>query len=61
MWDDELIANSGYVALAVAHDSGTTKIDLDTEKGTDREQNMLAFAVHGLNLVKDVIKGQPKL
>lgn len=52
---------SGYVALAVAGPSGTTKIDLDTGKGTDREQNMCAFATHALNLVKDVINAQAKL
>jgi len=51
----------GYVALAVASGSGTKKIDLDTGKGTDREQNMLAFAIHGLNLVKEVINGQSKI
>ncbi len=52
---------SGYVALAVATVHGTKKIDLDTGKGTDREQNMLAFAIHALNLVKEVVSGQSKM
>ncbi|KAK5944951.1 hypothetical protein PMZ80_002154 [Knufia obscura] len=51
----------GYVALAVASESGTKRIDLDTGKGTDREQNMLAFAIHALKLVKEVINGQAKM
>lgn len=47
--------SSGYVALAVAHDGGqTTSTELDTGYGTDRQSNMLAFAVHALKLVKDV-------
>jgi len=54
-------AGSGYVALAVASESGTKKIDLNTGKGTDREQNMLAFAIHALKLVKEVISGQSKI
>ena len=52
---------SGYVALAVAHAAGTIKIDLDTGKGTDRDQNMLAFAIRALDLVKDTIQQGQKL
>lgn len=55
------ILNSGYVALAVAQATGTTKIDLDTGKGTDRDQNMLAFAIRALDLVKDTIQHGQKL
>lgn len=47
---------SGYVALAVANDGGqTTAMELDTGYGPDREANMLAFALHALKLVKDVV------
>lgn len=52
---------SGYVALAVAHADGTVKIDLDTGKGIDRDQNMLAFAIRALDLVKDTIQQGQKL
>lgn len=52
---------SGYVALAVATESETKKKDLDTGMGTDREKNMLAFAVSALEFVKEVINGQAKL
>lgn len=55
------ISTSGYVAIAVASPSATKALDLDTGKGTDREQNMLAFAVSALNLVKEVIAGQSKM
>lgn len=55
------ILSSGYVALAIAHATGTMKIDLDTGKGTDREQNMLAFAVRALDLVKETIQNGQKL
>lgn len=52
---------SGYVALAVASEAGTKKKDLDTGLGTDREKNMLAFAISALELVKEVINGQSKI
>lgn len=48
--------SSGYVALAVASKAGTEAIDLDTGRGTDREQNMLAFAVAALNMLRDYIQ-----
>ncbi|KAJ9651253.1 hypothetical protein H2198_009460 [Neophaeococcomyces mojaviensis] len=51
----------GYVALAVASEAGTKKKDLDTGLGTDREKNMLAFAISALELVKEVINGQSKI
>lgn len=53
--------SSGYVALAVASKDATQKIDLDTGKGTDREANMLEFAVSALDLVKKFIAEQPRL
>jgi len=56
-----LIFESGYVALAVATESGTYKRELSTGLGGDREGNMIAFAVEGLTLLRDVIKGDAKL
>jgi len=51
----------GYVAVAVSTASGTYSRDLDTGVGTDREKNMIAFAVEALKLVKEVINGEAKL
>lgn len=51
----------GYVALAVASDKGTATREVETGLGTDREANMLQFAIEGLKLVRDVIKGEGKL
>ncbi|TVY53617.1 CinA-like protein [Lachnellula cervina] len=51
----------GYVALAVATESGTYKKELSTGHGGDREANMIQFAVEGLVLLRDVIKGDAKL
>jgi hypothetical protein len=51
----------GYVALAVATESGVYKRELSTGLGGDREGNMIAFAVEGLALLRDVIKGDAKL
>ncbi|PBP17815.1 hypothetical protein BUE80_DR011502 [Diplocarpon rosae] len=51
----------GYVALAVATESGTYKRELSTGLGDDREANMIAFAVEALGLLRDVIKGDVKL
>ncbi|KAK5089972.1 hypothetical protein LTS08_005791 [Lithohypha guttulata] len=51
----------GYVALAVAGPAGTKTSEIDTGKGTDREQNMLAFAIGAMNLVKEVIRGEAKM
>jgi len=56
-----LMKYSGYVALAVATESGTYKRELNTELGPDREANMIAFAVESLKLLRDVIKGDAKL
>ncbi|KAH7081843.1 competence/damage-inducible protein-like protein cinA [Paraphoma chrysanthemicola] len=51
----------GYVALAVAKDGGET-ITREVETGSnEREANMVRFAVEGLKLVRDVIKGEGKL
>ncbi|KAJ7041106.1 competence/damage-inducible protein-like protein cinA [Mycena alexandri] len=50
----------GYVALAVAGESGTVTREVETGK-TEREGNMVAFAVAGLELVRDVVKGDAKL
>ncbi|KAH7119026.1 competence/damage-inducible protein-like protein cinA [Dendryphion nanum] len=52
----------GYVALAVAVEGKeTVKSEVDTGLGGDREGNMVRFAVEGLKLVRDTIKGQGKL
>jgi hypothetical protein len=48
------------VALAVSTESGTYTRELDG-MGADREQNMIAFAVEALKLVRDVMKGEAKL
>jgi hypothetical protein len=50
-----------YVALAVSSEKGTETREVETGLGTDREQNMVRFAVEGLKLVRDVIKGEGKL
>jgi hypothetical protein len=47
--------------LAVATESGTYKRELSTGHGGDREANMIQFAVEGLVLLRDVIKGDAKL
>lgn len=55
---------SGYVALAVANENGSTlSTELDTGHGGDREKNMIAFAVKALELVKEVIErsGEAKM
>ena len=50
----------GYVALAVASEAGTVTREVET--GTnEREANMVQFAVEGLKLVRDTIKGNGKL
>ncbi|KAF2244739.1 competence/damage-inducible protein-like protein cinA [Trematosphaeria pertusa] len=51
----------GYVALAVASEKGTVTREVETGLGGDREANMVRFAVEGLTLVRDVIKGEEKL
>jgi hypothetical protein len=51
----------GYVALAVSSGSGTYTKEVETGLGTDREKNMIQFAVEGLKLLRDVIKGDAKL
>jgi hypothetical protein len=49
------------VALAVAREGGET-VTREVETGSsDREANMVAFAVEGLRLVRDIIKGEGKL
>ena len=58
---DSLWTHSGYVALAVATEKGTYTRELSTGLGTDREANMIQFAVEALTLLKDVIKGDSKL
>ncbi|KAF2819541.1 competence/damage-inducible protein-like protein cinA [Ophiobolus disseminans] len=51
----------GYVALAVAKDGGDT-VTREIETGSnEREGNMVRFALEGLKLVRDVIKGEGKL
>ncbi|KAK7727398.1 hypothetical protein SLS57_002870 [Botryosphaeria dothidea] len=51
----------GYVALAVSSAAGTATREIETGLGGDREANMLKFAVEGLTLLRDVIKGDVKL
>jgi hypothetical protein len=45
----------------VAAEKGTSTKELETGLGGDREGNMVAFAVEGLKLLRDVIKGDAKL
>ncbi|EDU44711.1 CinA protein competence- and mitomycin-induced [Pyrenophora tritici-repentis] len=48
----------GYVALAVARSGGAT-VTREVETGSsEREANMVAFALEGLRLLRDVIKGE---
>ncbi|KAF2687882.1 competence/damage-inducible protein-like protein cinA [Lentithecium fluviatile CBS 122367] len=51
----------GYVALAVASENRTVTREVETGLGGNREGNMVRFAVEGLKLVRDVIKGEGKL
>ncbi|KAL8823958.1 MAG: hypothetical protein Q9191_005413 [Dirinaria sp. TL-2023a] len=51
----------GYVALAVAAEQGTFTREVETARGGDREANMVAFATEGLQLLREVIKGEAKL
>lgn len=52
----------GYVALAVASEKGTFNREItETGHGEDRAVNMVQFAVEGLKLLRDVIKGDAKL
>ncbi|KAB2570450.1 putative competence damage-inducible protein [Lasiodiplodia theobromae] len=50
----------GYVALAVTSAAGTVTREVDTGLDGDREANMLKFAVEGLTLLRDLIKGDVK-
>lgn len=58
---NSLTGCSGYVALAVATESGTYKRELETGLGGDRQANMVQFAYEALKLLRDVIKGDTKL
>jgi hypothetical protein len=49
------------VALAVATENGSYTKELSTGLEGDREANMVQFAVEGLVLLRDVIKGDAKL
>ncbi|KAK6833531.1 competence/damage-inducible protein cinA [Apiospora arundinis] len=51
----------GYVALAVDCEKGCFTREVETGLGGDREANMVRFAVEGLKLLRDVIKGDAKL
>ncbi|KAF2147199.1 uncharacterized protein K452DRAFT_217416 [Aplosporella prunicola CBS 121167] len=51
----------GYVALAVGGEAGTATREVETGLGGDREGNMVAFAVEGLKLLRDVVRGEAKL
>lgn len=49
----------GYVALAVSLEGGKTVTrEVETGLGGDREGNMVRFAVEGLRLVRDVVRGE---
>jgi len=50
----------GYVALAVSTEKGDFTREVE-DLGSDREANMVNFAVEALKLLKDVIKGDAKL
>ncbi|KAF1942438.1 hypothetical protein EJ02DRAFT_345444 [Clathrospora elynae] len=50
----------GYVALAVAREGSTVTREVETGSA-EREGNMVRFAVEGLKLARDVIKGDEKL
>ena len=52
---------SGYVALAVASESGTVSREVETGLGQDRQGNMIAFATEALKLVGSTIKGEAKM
>jgi hypothetical protein len=52
---------SGYVALAVASESGTVSREVDTGLGGDRQANMIAFATEALKMVESTIKGETKM
>jgi len=49
------------VAVAVATEKGTYSREVETGLGGDREGNMVQFAVEGLTLLRDVLKGDAKL
>jgi len=51
----------GYVALAVASESGTVSREVETGLGQDRQGNMMAFAIEALKLVGSTIKGETKM
>jgi nicotinamide mononucleotide (NMN) deamidase PncC len=46
----------GYVALAVVSEDGSVKTREVETGSAEREGNMVAFAVEGLRLVRDIIK-----
>ena len=50
-----LISCSGYVALAVATANETYTREVQTGLGGNREENMVAFAIAALCLLKDVV------
>lgn len=45
----------GYVAVAVVGENGELSRDFETGLGSDRQANMVAFAVGALKLVKEFI------
>jgi hypothetical protein len=57
----QVLGARGYVALAVSSEAGTATREVETGLGTDREANMIAFAVEALKLVRDCLTGQTKL
>lgn len=51
----------GYAALAVATEQGTHTKEIETGMGENREDNMVAFSVEALILLRDVMRGDAKL
>ncbi len=49
------------MALAVSTENGTSTKEVETGLKGDREGNMVAFAIEGLKLLRDIIKGAAKL
>ena len=46
------------MAIAVSGGQGTVTKEVETGLGSDREANMVAFAVEALKLLEDVMQGK---
>jgi hypothetical protein len=59
---DHRLRRRGYVAMAVSGGSnGTVSKEMTTDCGSDRQANMVAFAVEALRLVKEVLTASAKI